>query len=230
MTILFVRLTGIFRQYHAQMQTLTEIALEKATGGVFTRSETASWIEGSSDRQWSLLKRAVAAGEIVRVHRGLYCLAHKYMRRKIDPLVLAQRIHGPGYISLETALSRHGWIPEAVYAITSVCQDRFRQFDTPLGVFSFTRVPQAVLYEGVERVAEADGRSFMLASPVKALADYVYVHKCDWDSTRPVVESLRVDGDSLTGLQADAFDQLADNYSSRRVRRFLTGLRKDLGL
>ena len=27
-----------------------------------------------------------------------------------------------------------------------------------------------------------DGGSFLLASPLKALADYVYVHKCDWDS------------------------------------------------
>ena len=212
------------------MQTLTEIALEKATGGVFTRSETASWIGGSPGRQFSLLKRAVAAGEIVRIRRGLYCLADKYLHRKIDPLVLAQRIHGPSYISLEAALSRHGWIPEAVYAITSVCQDRSRRFDTPLGLFHFTRVPQAVLYAGVERVAAAGGESFMLASPLKALADYVYVHKCDWDSARPVVESLRVEEDSLAGLRADAFEQLGANYSSRRVRWFLKGLRKDLAL
>lgn len=225
-----MRPSGMFRQYHALMQTLTEIALEKATGGVFTRSETACWTGGSSGRQFSLLKRAVAAEEIVRVRRGLYCLADKYMRRKVDPLVLVQRIYGPSYISLETALSRHGWIPEAVYAITSVCLDRGREFDTPLGLFSFTRVPQAVLYAGVERVAAAGGECFMLASPLKALADYVYVHKCDWNSARPVVESLRVGEASLAGLQADAFDQLAGNYSSRRARRFLAGLRKDLRL
>jgi hypothetical protein len=212
------------------MQTLTEIALEKATGGVFTRPETVTWIRGSSGRQWSLLKRAVAAGEIVRIRRGLYCLADKYLPRKVDPLVLAQRIYGPSYISLEAALSRHGWIPEAVYAVTSVCQDRSRRFDTPVGLFHFARVPQAVLYAGVERVAAAGGESFMLASPLKALADYVYVQKCDWDSSRPVVESLRVEEDSLADLAADAFEQIADNYTSRRVRRFLAGLRKDLNL
>ena len=168
------------------------------------------------------------AGEIVRIHRGLYCLAEKYLRQKLDPLVLAQRIYGPSYISLETSLSYHGWIPEAVYAITSVSGGRSREFDTPLGHFSFTRVPQRTFYSEVSRVEKEAGGSFLLASPLKALTDYVYVHKCDWDSVSPLIESLRVDEDLLVNAEAESFDQLANNYSSLRVRRFLEGLRKDL--
>ncbi|MBM3791113.1 MAG: type IV toxin-antitoxin system AbiEi family antitoxin domain-containing protein [Acidobacteria bacterium] len=210
------------------MQRLTEIALGQAIGGVFTLAEMACWVGGSTGRQFGLLKRALAAGEVVRIHRGLYCLANKYLQERIDPLVLAQRIHGPSYISLETALSRHGWIPEAVYAITSVSLDRAREFDTPLGRFSFTRVPQRVLYAGVQRVENDRGSAFLLASPLKAMADYVYVHKCDWDAALPVVQSLRVDESSLAGVEADEFDLLLGNYSSLRVRRFLRGLRKDL--
>ncbi len=72
------------------------------------------------------------------------------------------------------------------------------------------------------------GGSFLLASPLKALADYVYVHKCDWDSARPVIESLRVDEDLLAIIEAELVDRLRGNYSSRRVQRFLKGLRKDL--
>lgn len=210
------------------MQRLTEIALEKAHRGVFTRPEVACWIGGSRDRQFSLLKRAVTAGEVVRIHRSLYCLATRFLRQKIDPLALAQRIHGPSYISLETALACHGWIPEAVYTITSTTLDRSREFDTPLGRFSFTRVPQETLYADVGRVEKEEGESFLLASPVKALADYVYVHKCDWNSARPVIESLRVDGALLDSVAAAAFGRLRANYASRRVRRFLEGLRKDL--
>ena len=209
------------------MQTLTEIALERAQRGVFTRQEMASWLGGSPGRQFSLLKRALAA-EVVRIHRGLYMLADKYLREKVDPLVLAQRLHGPSYISLETALDRHGWIPEAVYTVTSVSMDRAREFDTPLGRFSYTRVPQRTLYAGVRRVENGRGGSFLLASPLKALADFVYVHKRDWDTARPVVASLRVDGGSLAGVGAEEFDELLGNYSSQRVRRLLTGLRKDL--
>ncbi len=238
------------------MHQLTEIALGKAVAGVFTRSEVACWVGGSPNRQFGFLKRALKAGEVVRVRRGLYCLAAKYLRQKVDPLVLAQRIYGPSYVSIETALAYHGWIPEAVYAVTSVSLGRSREFDTPLGHFSFTRVPQRTFYAEVVRV-EKDGSgygggsgsgsgfvdgsgyggpslhvggSFLLASPLKALADYVYVHKCDWDSLRPLVESLRVDESSLPELNVSSFEALLANYSSRRVQRFLEGLRKDLEL
>ncbi len=210
------------------MQRLTEMALERSPDGVFTRAEVICWVGGNSNRRFGLLGRALRAGEVVRIHRGLYCLADKYLRRKADPLVLAQRIWGPSYISLETALSYHGWIPEAVYTVTSACMDRSREFTTPLGVFSFTRIPQEALYAEVTRVETAPGQAFLLASPLKALCDYVYAHKLDWDSSRPVVGSLRVE-EELATVQDDEFDRLLANYSSRRICRFLTGLRKDVG-
>ena len=211
------------------MQRLTEMALEQSAGGVFTLPEVAYWGGGGSNRRFGLLGRALRAGEVVRIHRGLYCLADKYLRRKIDPLVVAQRIRGPSYISLETALSYHGWIPEAVYTVTSACMDRSREFATPLGVFSFTRIPQETFYTEVTRVEGAPGEAFLLASPLKALCDYVYARRLDWDSSRPVVGSLRVEEEDLATVKVDEFDRLVGNYSSRRVRRFLEGLRKDVG-
>jgi hypothetical protein len=210
------------------MKPLTEVAFSKANNGVFTKTEVTAWVAGSTQRRDSLLKRALASGELLHVRRGLYCLAGKYLREKIDPLVLAQRIYGPSYVSLETALSYHGWIPEAVYAITSTARDRSREFSTPLGHFSFTHVPQKTFYLHVQRVEKGAGQSFLLASPLKALADYIYVHKQNWTSARPVVESLRVDEHLLASVHPRAIDELFANYPSLRVRRFLQGLRKDL--
>lgn len=218
------------------MQRLTETVLGKSDTGAFTLLELSQWVGGTSNRQFALLKRALNAGEVIRIHRGLYCLAPKYLRRKPDPLVFAQLIHGPSYISLETALSYHGWIPEAVYAITSASMDRAREFETPLGHFSFTRIPQKVLYTEVTRIEKQNGsetglragENFLIASPLKSLADYVYAHRLDWASIGPVVESLRVDESSLKSINLEIIDRLIDNYFSRRVRRFLKGLRKDL--
>jgi hypothetical protein len=210
------------------MQRLTEIAFEKADLGIFTRAEVACWVGGSPHRQFNLVKRALASGEVVHVRRGLYCLAAKYLREKIDPLVLAQRIYGPSYVSLETALSYHGWIPEAVYTVTSTALERSREFATPLGQFSFARVPQKVFYTQVTRMEKLAGESFLLASPLKALSDYVYVHRQDWRSAHPVVESLRVEESALASVDAGAIDELLANYPALRVRRFLKGLRKDL--
>ena len=219
------------------MQRLTETVLEKSDTGIFTLMEVARWVGGSSNRRYALLKRALKLGEVIRIHRGLYCLAPKYLGRKPDPLVLAQRIHGPSYISLETALSHHNWIPEAVHDIASACMDRAREFDTPLGHFSFTRIPQKVFYTEVIRIEKQEGRSepdfhvgesFLMASPLKALADYVYAHGLNWVSAGPIIKSLRVDESSLASINLETIKRLIENYSSRRVRRFLEGLRKDL--
>jgi hypothetical protein len=60
------------------------------------------------------------------------------------------------------------------------------------------------------------------------MADYVYMHRLDWVSASPVIESLRVDETSLADIKIETFERLLANYSSRRVRRFLEGLRKDL--
>jgi hypothetical protein len=49
-----------------------------------------------------------------------------------------------------------------------------------LGVFSYTRVPQGILYAGVDRLVDEAGDVFFMASPLKALAGYVHVHKKDW--------------------------------------------------
>jgi len=212
------------------MQTITEIALERAERGVFTREQAAYWVGSHGARLNGLLKRAVASREVWRIHRGLYCLSERYTKGRINPLELAQRIQGPSYISLESALSQHGWIPEGVRAVTSVILGRSRTFHTPVGLFSFTRVPQHMFLAGVRRAAAERGGAFFLATPLKALADHIYAQKLDWHSAAPVVESLRVEAESLAELTGELFDEVMSAYKSGRVRRFLTGLRKDLKL
>ena len=69
-----------------------------------------------------------------------------------------------------------------------------------------------------------------MATPLKALADYVYVQHVDWRSATPVVESLRVDEQALTELTGELFDEVISAYKPGRVSRFLAGFRKDLAL
>ena len=143
---------------------------------------------------------------------------------------LAQHVHGPSYVSLESALSWHGWIPEAVHAVTSVSFKKSREFKTPLGVFSYDRVPQRVLYSEVERLADASGNVFLMAKPLKALADYVYVRKKDWAGIEAVVSDLRIEPEELEQITGGMLDALSGNYCDPRVKRFLERLREDLNL
>jgi len=82
--------------------------------------------------------------------------------------------------SLKSALSYHRLIPEAVYACTSVTLKESKDFEPPLGLFSYKWVPQNIFYAGVERFTNENGNVFLIAEPIKALADYVYIHRRDW--------------------------------------------------
>ncbi len=210
------------------MQTISEMAFHRAQRGIFTREQAALWVGNRGAKLDGLLKRAVAGGEVWRIRKGLYCLSDRLSRSRIDPLDIAQRIHGPSYISLETALSHHGWIPEAVHAIASVSQGRTRLFDTPLGLYSYTRIPQRRFLAGVRRTSIEGGGAFFIATPLKALADLVYVQGQRWRGVSPVIESLRVEPGSLAGLDGEMFEEVIAAYKPGRVSRFLNGLRKDL--
>jgi len=196
----------------------------------FTSQDLATLFPGSEDRRYGLVKRALASGEIIHIRRGLYCLAPKYQKKSLNLYALAQHVYGPSYISLESALSWHGWIPEAVHAITSSAFKKSKEFKTPLGVFNYDRVPQEVFYAEVDRVTDASGNVLLMAKPLKALADYVYVRKKDWTGIKPVVGSLRIEPEEFEQVTQDTIEALVGNYSSPRVRRFLEGLRKDLNL
>ena len=102
-------------------------------------------------------------------------------------------------------------------------------YTTPLGTFVYSRVPQNYFYEDVERVV-TEGGVFFMARPWKALCDYVYVHKKMWQSIDPLIKSLRIDEENLINVSSDEYDRLYKNYRNKRVRLFIKGVRKELGL
>jgi hypothetical protein len=89
-------------------------------------------------------------------------------------------------------------------------------------------VPQHRLFAGVCRVPRADGQAAFIATPLKALADYVSVHRTDWSGVEPLIESLRLPTACIDEIDSGQCAELAANYRSRRVRRFLTGLGREL--
>jgi predicted transcriptional regulator of viral defense system len=212
------------------MNKLTERVFGSMPWCQFTTQDVATLFPRSEDRRYGLVKRAIANGEIVHVRRGLYCLAPKYQKRSMNLYALAQHVYGPSYVSLESALSWHGWIPEAVHAVTSASFKKSKEFETPLGIFSYDRVPQGVFYTEVERLVDASGNVFLMASPLKALVDYVYARKKDWAGIEPIIGSLRVEPEEFEPVTRDTLGALIGNYSNSRVTRFLEGVKKDLSL
>lgn len=196
---------------------------------VFTEAAIMNALRNSADSRYGAVKRALKAGELIRLKRGLYSLGAKYQRKGIHLFQLAQMIYGPSYISLESALAYHGWVPEGVFSVTSVSMRRSKEFKNPLGVFSYTHVPSNDFMVEVER-KDSPGGIFLMATPWKALTDYIYAQGLMWKGLDPVVESLRVDPEHFKSGTLTLFEKLEKATRSRRVRIFLKGVRRELSL
>jgi hypothetical protein len=212
------------------MDSLLQYSLRNSKRPYITDMELATLWDGTPNSRYSKIKRLLAQGKLLHIRRGLYCLTEAigYMS-KPDPFALAQYIYGPSYISLESALSYHQLIPEAVYTTTSACIKRSKEFSTPLGIFSYSRLPLANFYTDVELITE-NIEPFFMAKPWKAICDYIYCYKKDWNSLDPLIKSLRIDPEDLPILGEQEVELLAEYYHHRRLNRFLKGITRELNL
>lgn len=142
-----------------------------------------------------------AKGYIQKLRNGWYVLAD---RRKSEGLLfaIANQIYTPSYISLESALSWHGLIPEGVFTTTSVCSRKTQMFETPLGKFTFQNI-QPVQMIGY-RLIESEGWRFKMAEPEKAIVDFFHLHV--QYNTIESVNSLRLNPLIIKELDWDKID------------------------
>jgi hypothetical protein len=178
-----------------------------------------------------LLHRAVRAGELIRLKRGLFLLQPELRKTNLHPFAVAALLHAPSHISLETALSHHGLIPEAVYQVASTTPSRSRAFDTPIGRFTFQRVPALDPRAGVQAVKLGQDAWAFIASPLRAIADLVYLRpSVSWakDGLGFLTDSLRMEEEDLGRLDCSPCEEILESLRSPRVREYLQGLRKEL--
>jgi hypothetical protein len=194
---------------------------------IFTERELAHVFGGTPARRYGLVNKALAKGELVRICRGVYMLAEKYRSIKLSQFVVASRIIPGSYISFESALSYHGWIPERVVVVMSgIYKGRTRTFETPLGEFKYVHLPvnELEFLNGVSR----NGRAFLMAKPLRALADYIYDRKIEWTGIDFLLEGLRIEEEQLKTLKLNDFKEVLPVFRAKRVRSFLQQLQKEI--
>lgn len=132
-------------------------------------------------------------GDIIRLKRGLYVCSEKITGKPLSLELIANRLLTPSYLSKSTALRYYGLIPEAVYMTESMTTKEAREFETPIGRFTYSRINAEVFNIGVRNIAENE-YSFLIASPEKAL--------CDLIANSPAL-LLRYRGEALAYLEED---------------------------
>lgn len=133
-----------------------------------------SWL-GDYKRPNDKIKALKDLGILETVKKGLYVAGTAIGKERPEVFLLANHILGPSYVSMETALSYYGLIPERVYETASMTTKAPRRFDTPLGVFTYTRLPLPYYAFGLKMVGLAHDQRVIMASPEKALCDKIAV-------------------------------------------------------
>ncbi|MBM4332227.1 MAG: hypothetical protein FJ117_13580 [Deltaproteobacteria bacterium] len=95
---------------------------------------------GSATAVRRQLDRWVKSGRLLRLWRGVYAVAIPYRAEAPHPFLVANHLRRPSYVSLQSALSHYGMIPEFVPVTTCVTTGRPEELDTPLGRFLFRRL------------------------------------------------------------------------------------------
>ncbi|MEH6550106.1 MAG: hypothetical protein V7711_17075 [Pseudomonadales bacterium] len=195
--------------------------------------QIARIVGGSPQRRYGLVNRALKAGELIRVQRGLYMLAGQYRDAPYHPYHIAQGLFPSSYISLETALAYHGWIPEAVYETASILPGRKSKElkNEQFGKFTFHPLAtnRGYFLELVERV-QINKQTMLIAKPIRALMDLVCYKKVEWQGIDWIEKGLRIDLEYLRSVPAADIRTLKLVYKQKRVKVFLAELEKALNL
>ena len=139
------------------------------------------------------LTRWAKKGYLIRLRQGFFAFS-EYKNKPDYSLYFANRIYRPSYISLHTALSFYGMIPEAVVQITNVTSLKTASFTNESGEYTYKNVKENLIF-GYELKPMADNRTIQFATPEKALLDLLYLYPF-YDSEQEL-EELRLDEDFL---------------------------------
>ena len=209
------------------MSTLLEKRLWRYPSTYITDYALAHLLGATVNSCQSRIKRATQAGLLMHIKRGLYCLSERCGVNPPHPFELAQFIDGPSYISLESALSFHHLIPEAVYTTTCVTTQRNKIVRTRLGRFTYQRLPTNYFFYCEVMLIEDGDYRYYVASPWKALCDYVYCNKKTEVTFSFLFDSLRIEPEELPIVSPTTLTILKNFYRNNRVDQFIQRIPKE---
>ncbi len=124
-------------------------------------------------RPYDKINELVKKGELTPIKRGFYIPGPKLKMSKPESFLVANHVWGPSYVSMETALSYWGLIPEKVYEISSLTTKTTKTYKTPIGKLSYLHAPLPYYSFGIKSVLLSQKQRVLIASPEKALCDKI---------------------------------------------------------
>ena len=165
----------------------------------------------------------VNKGELIRLKKALYTLGEDYQTTSINTISLANTLYAPSYVSFDYALSYYGLIPERIYEITSATMRMKKEFDTPLGRFTYRPVPLQAYALGVDWLYDNIHGGKLIATSEKALCDKIRsdrgIGRLSQQKLRDYLAfDLSIDMDLLYTLDPELIMAIATAYRSSNLK------------
>jgi len=164
------------------------------------------------------LSRWNRQGLIIQLKKGIYLLNSGDRSTHPSKFFLANQLVFPSYVSLESALAYYHIIPERVYQVTSVTTGKPAQHSSAEGTFSFRHVKHSLLF-GFEAVRDERGFEILLASPEKALLDFLYLNLSRFAPTAGEVFSESYRFNARDVLRSARLKEMAARFESAKLQR-----------
>jgi len=154
-------------------------------------------------------------GYLIKLRNGLYAFSKELNRIQAEEI--ASMLYQPSYLSLETALSYYGFIPEMVYSFTSVTSKANRTFDNRFGHFIYRHVRVGLLW-GYEETKTEYGR-YLIAEPEKAILDYLYLNMAKMNNDSDF-ENIRFNDEQIREtIDKDKLARYIQAFSIKKLKR-----------
>lgn len=128
-------------------------------------------------------------GYIKKIRKGLYLLTNA--QNDINLLSLASKIYAPAYLSLEFALNYYGIIPDIPGTYTSVTSRKTITYENEFGNFTYQKIKSSLFFGYV--MQKDRNVTFYIATPEKAILDYLYLNKNKLVAQENFWRELRID-------------------------------------
>jgi predicted transcriptional regulator of viral defense system len=157
---------------------------------LFTIADVLKWYpEAAKPNVLNQLNLWVKKKYLVRLKRGIYALSGYTIQ---DPFVLAEFLYHPSYVSLESALNAHGMIPDIPFQTTCVTLQKTAVFATKEYGSFFYHHTRPELFFGFHTIVAQEQYSYNMASPEKALFDYLYLKGRGAKSEEAFIKEMRL--------------------------------------
>lgn len=157
---------------------------------------------------YKLLQRLEKSGVIKRIIKGKYL----FLFREANDFELANFLINPSYISLESALSFYGVLPQFPYTITSVTPLKSKKIIYQGKEYEFAHLEKKYFFGFVKK------EKFLIATPEKALLDELYF-------MAKKLRKIQIDDLDLNLINKKKFKNLLKKYKFLPLQRLVEKLK-----